>query len=258
METTGMDLRRVVVLASLLLCAAACGDDRDPPTAPSAARRPLGMTIVVPGPTLGVGESIQLSAVVADSDGSREPATSVAWATSQASVCALTPGGVLVASGPGSATITATTGVVSTAISLTVELRAGSLRQVQGRLVDFASDAPIAGATIRFGSSVADVTATTDATGHFTVGVPPGEIGASIGGDSLGFMAVRVGGPAFRGDLVGNGGTCITRYGTVTDAATFLPVAGATVRVAGGTAVSGADGWFRVTRFAVELQRPQP
>jgi hypothetical protein len=32
MEATGMDLRRVVVLASLLLCAAACGDDRDPPS----------------------------------------------------------------------------------------------------------------------------------------------------------------------------------------------------------------------------------
>jgi hypothetical protein len=244
---------RRVVLSSLLLIAAACGDDRDPPTSPSATRRPVGLTIVAPGPALGVGESAQLSAVVTYADGSREPAAGVLWATSQASVCALLPGGVLVAIGPGSATITAAAGGVSATTSLTVELRAGGLRRVLGRLVDFASDAPIAGATIRFASFGTDVTtATTDPLGHFTVALPTGEIGASIGGDGLGFMIVRVGGPAFRGDLVGNGGACIARYGTVTDATTFLPVAGATVRVGGGTAMSGPDGWYRIERGCVD------
>ena len=62
----------------------------------------------------------------------------------------------------------------------------------------------------------------------------------------------HVGGPAYRGDLLGNGGVCISRYGVITDAATFQPVAGASVRVGGRTMVTGTDGWYRIDLGCVD------
>jgi SAM-dependent methyltransferase len=62
----------------------------------------------------------------------------------------------------------------------------------------------------------------------------------------------RVKGSTYHGDLLIDSGTCVSRYGTLADARTLRPVAGATVSVGSGTAVtlgttvSGPNGWYRV------------
>ena len=57
---------------------------------------------------------------------------------------------------------------------------------------------------------------------------------------------VWITGRAYRGDLLLDSGTCVSRYGTLTDVRTLRPVTGATVSLGGGTAISGADGWYRI------------
>jgi hypothetical protein len=115
-------------------------------------------------------------------------------------------------------------------------------------VLDFASQAGLAGVTVGFGATfpAIEFQTTTDASGAFALDVPAGELVAYLDGVFAGTMAVHVGGPAFRGDLYANFGSCVSRYGSVIDADTFQPVAGATVSLAGQTAVTGADGWYRL------------
>lgn len=122
------------------------------------------------------------------------------------------------------------------------------LRRVQGRVTDFASGAPVANASLAFGADVAalDRRTTTDANGAFSIGLPAGRISGAIDGAIVAELAVHDGGPPLRGDLLANGGTCVSRYGVVSDAATFLPVSGATVRLGGRSMVTGGDGWYRI------------
>jgi hypothetical protein len=122
------------------------------------------------------------------------------------------------------------------------------LRRVQGRVTDFTSGAPLANTALAFGADVGalDRRTTTDANGVFTVGVPAGRIHGAIDGAMVGELAVHDGGPPPRGDLLANGGTCVSRYGVISDAATFQPVAGATVRLGGRSMVTGGDGWYRI------------
>ena len=117
---------------------------------------------------------------------------------------------------------------------------------LQGRLTDFATGAPMGGVTLSFGVDALDLRTTTDGSGTFAIDVPAGRVSAAIDGQVLADLAVRVGGPAFRGDLLGNGGTCDSRYGVVADALSFQPVAGATVSLGGRSMVTGADGWYRI------------
>ncbi|OLC42250.1 MAG: hypothetical protein AUH43_23075 [Acidobacteria bacterium 13_1_40CM_65_14] len=53
-------------------------------------------------------------------------------------------------------------------------------------------------------------------------------------------------GSAYRGDFLVRAGTCVSRYGTLVDARTLRPVAGATVSLTGSKTTSGADGWYRI------------
>ena len=114
----------------------------------------------------------------------------------------------------------------------------------------------MAGVTLSFGADVAalDLRTTTDASGTYAIDVPAGTVYAAIDGQIVAELAVRVGGPAYRGDLLGNGGTCISRYGVVTDAVSFQPVAGATVSLGGRTMVTGPDGWYRIDRAASTIR----
>jgi hypothetical protein len=132
--------------------------------------------------------------------------------------------------------------------------QSGGPPRVQGRLTDFASAAPMAGVTITFGSDVAvlDRRTTTNASGAFSLEVPPGRVYASIDGEIVADLAVPASGLAHRGDLLGNGGDCISRYGVIADAATFRPVAGATVSLGGRSVVTGADGWYRIDLGCVD------
>lgn len=122
------------------------------------------------------------------------------------------------------------------------------LRPVQGRVTDFASGAPLAHAAIAFGTDVQalDRRTTTNADGVFSLVLPAGRFSGAVNGAIVAELAVHQGGPPPRGDLLANGGTCVSRYGVVTDTATFQPVSGATVRLGGRTMVTGADGWYRI------------
>lgn len=118
---------------------------------------------------------------------------------------------------------------------------------VRGRVIDFRTQAGVSGVVVRFGgeSALGDSRATTDPSGSYAISVP--FIGLStVSLDGVPVGTVRVTGRAFRGDLLFDSGTCISRYGALTDARTLSPVAGATVSLGGRTAISGADGWYRI------------
>jgi hypothetical protein len=252
-----MPTRRLVALATLALVLAACGEDRAPtPTTPSGPPRLLTFAIAGTPVSPGVGESFQLRAILVYTDGSSTPPRGeITWRSSNDAVLAVWPGGLLVARAPGEATISATADGQQADAALRVEPR-GATRRLQGRLTDFASEAPLSGVTIGFGMNFDPVMVrtTTDSSGAFTADLPPGNVYAEIDGRRVADLALRVGGPAYRGDLLGNGGTCISRYGLVTDASTYQPVAGATLRMGAGAreVVSGPDGWYRMDFGCVE------
>ena len=116
---------------------------------------------------------------------------------------------------------------------------------ISGQVLDFASGAGVAGASVVFGES----SATTDAGGSYAiVALASGQYEPRVDGVSMG--QTRVTGPGYRGDLLVHPGTCVSRYGTLADAATQRPVAGVTVRVVAPglnvATVSGSDGWYRL------------
>jgi Carboxypeptidase regulatory-like domain len=140
------------------------------------------------------------------------------------------------------------------ALAVLVLLAAGCDRQapsgpssvgVSGRVVDFASGVGVPGATVAFG----DMTAMTDANGRYTIEhLTSGQYEPRVDGVWMGQS--RVTGPKYRADFLAHPGTCVSRYGTVADARTRNPVAGATVRFVGpglsDSTVSEPDGWYRI------------
>jgi hypothetical protein len=87
--------------------------------------------------------------------------------------------------------------------------------------------------------------ATTDSSGSYTAQIAtPGSFLVLIDGSFAG--SARVTGRSYRGELFVNGGSCVSRYGTIADARTLGPVAGAVVTVGGGRAVTDVGGWYRI------------
>ena len=237
-----MQAKWVLVLAALFC--AGCDDPK--PTGPSAGRE-TRITVIAPHPTIGVGGSQQLAVLITGPDGvGHAPVGPTVWRSSNEAVYAVWNGGVAVALSVGQATISADADGRTADITLRVEPQGGAMRGIQGRLTDFATGAPMGGVTLSFGVDALDLRTTTDGSGTFAVDIPAGRVSAAIDGEIVADLAVRVGGPAFRGDLLGNGGTCDSRYGVVADALSFQPVAGATVSLGGRSVVTGADGWYRI------------
>ena len=118
---------------------------------------------------------------------------------------------------------------------------------IRGRVVDFSTHAAVSGAVVRFAreASPGDSGATTDSNGSYVLTVPSAA-NFLISVDGVSGGTSRVTGPAYRGDLFVDRGTCISRYGSLADARTLRPVAGATVAIGSATAISGADGWYRL------------
>jgi hypothetical protein len=121
---------------------------------------------------------------------------------------------------------------------------------VSGRVVDFATNAAVSGATVAFGNFdvlgrfAAATTVVSDATGSYTARVAAGTFAlVQIDGASAGQIHVT---HAYRGDFLARTGTCVTRYGTVADALSLLPITGATVTLAGRSVVTASDGWYRI------------
>jgi len=118
---------------------------------------------------------------------------------------------------------------------------------ISGRVIDFFSRQPIRSASIEFrtsGTSSAAAAATTDGAGQYAVTMPRGgEYLIFVNGTASGIA--YVGGGGYLGDLIIHNGTCVARYGTVTDVE-GRPLAKATVVVGALQAVSANDGWYSI------------
>jgi hypothetical protein len=121
-----------------------------------------------------------------------------------------------------------------------------------GRVFDYRTEAPQSSANVSILPTMQFpefLRATTDAEGRYTLTVPKtGIYGISVNGGSTGSLYVT--GPAFRGDLFIDTGSCVSRYGLVIDSQTLQPVSGGKVTIGPGTeigacATSGSDGWYR-------------
>ncbi|CAI8837735.1 carboxypeptidase regulatory-like domain-containing protein [Methylocaldum szegediense] len=121
---------------------------------------------------------------------------------------------------------------------------------LQGQVTDAATGEAIGGATV----AAAGRTATTDASGKFSLtGLAAGSISASV--NAAGYAGATLTGTLVNGvndagviRLAKLGASATTVSGTVRDAATGEPIAGATVRVQDGAAaaVTGADGRYQL------------
>jgi hypothetical protein len=127
---------------------------------------------------------------------------------------------------------------------------------VSGRVLEFSTNAGVAGAVVSFGTIdngpfAAVGTATSNAAGSYTLRVPtigqPPDLRpwyVQVDGASIGLARLAV--PSYRGDLFVHPGTCVARYGIVADSQTLRPIAGATVKLSGASVVTAIDGWYRI------------
>jgi hypothetical protein len=126
--------------------------------------------------------------------------------------------------------------------------------RINGRVLDYASGNPIPGATVTFDNSLSVpsdapriVTAVGDATGGYTALIPAGYYQTFVDGQWVGYLHLTS--SPYRGDFFGRWGTCVARYGIITDAQTHRPIPGAAVSIVGsvsGNTVTGSDGWYRL------------
>jgi hypothetical protein len=121
---------------------------------------------------------------------------------------------------------------------------------VVGQVLDFQSHAGVPGATVSFGDVLSpavlpgDPRSITDGGGAYQLALMPGQYHVWIDDNYRGEVVIRNG--VNRTDLLVRDGGCAVRYGTIADARTGQPVAGATVSLTGVTAVTAADGSYRL------------
>jgi hypothetical protein len=145
------------------------------------------------------------------------------------------------ASGPSPTTSTTSTTTTTTTSSAV---------HVFGRVVDYRTTAGVPRSTIAFYIPPFDATAASvvaDESGFYSAMLPPGTYNPRINGDSVANNAGTIVpvGSQYLADYYVNGGDCVLFYGTVRDAATGAPVAGATVTLT-TTARTGSDGSYRL------------
>jgi hypothetical protein len=126
--------------------------------------------------------------------------------------------------------------------------------RVNGKVLDYATAIPIPGATVTFDNSLSVppeapriVTAVSDVAGGYTAFVPAGYYQTFVDAQWVGYLHLTS--SPYRGDVLSRWGTCVGRYGSITDAQTHRPIPGATVSIAGsvsGNTVTGIDGWYRL------------
>ena len=114
---------------------------------------------------------------------------------------------------------------------------------IGGRVIELFSRQPVRSASIEFRGSSA-VSAASDQAGQYAVTIPRGgEYQIFVNGNASGIA--YIGGGGYLGDLITHDGTCVARYGTITDVE-GRPLAKATVIVGALQAVSANDGWYSI------------
>jgi hypothetical protein len=126
--------------------------------------------------------------------------------------------------------------------------------RVTGRVLDYGTGSPITGATVTFDNSLSlppearrIVSAVTDASSSYTALVPVGYYQTFVDGQWVGYLHLTS--SPYRGDLLGRWGTCVARYGIISDAQTHRPIPGAKVSIGGsvtGNTLTESDGWYRL------------
>jgi hypothetical protein len=131
--------------------------------------------------------------------------------------------------------------------------------RVSGRVLAFTTNTGMPGATVIFDPSLGSandasvpgpgsITTLTDTSGVYILPLSAiGRYWTWVDGKFAGVNYVT--GSAYRGDLfVPDGSTCVSRYGTITDASTKKAVSGASVSITVSpvTDTSGSDGWYRI------------
>ena len=197
MRPTGRTIPRTSLW--VLLLALACGDDPVAPVPTTIAISPASVTLQ------SIGETAQLSAAVQDQNGRSMSGITVTWASGNRSVATVDAGGLVTATGNGTATIEASVDGLSGSLRVAVEQRAAevwvspdkatlAVASETIRLSAGAADANghvIEGAKFTWSSDAEDVV-TVDADGLVTaIGNGVAEVGAALE-PVAGFATVRV------------------------------------------------------------------
>jgi hypothetical protein len=120
---------------------------------------------------------------------------------------------------------------------------------VRGTVLDFQTQAPVSGAVVRVGTDpvAGGAETVTDAGGNYSLPQPPYTgmfyyfaVNNSFAG--RGYPA----GASYRGDLLVDTGTCVSRYGVVIDSTTLRPIAAASVGLGTTLTATSSDGWYRI------------
>ena len=117
-----------VPILALALIVACGGDDEAAPTEPPEP--PVATTVSISPASVDLssfGETLQLTAAVADQNGQAMAGAPVSWTTSDNSVASVSAGGLVTAVANGSATVTATSGSAAGTGSVTVAQRAARI-----------------------------------------------------------------------------------------------------------------------------------
>ena len=126
----------IPVLALIVACG---GDDEAAPTEPPEP--PVATTVSISPAAAdlsSLGETLQLTAAVADQNGQAMAGASVSWTTSDNSVASVSAGGLVTAVANGSATVTATSGSAAGTAAVTVAQRAARV-DISPASVEFSS-----------------------------------------------------------------------------------------------------------------------
>ena len=121
---------------------------------------------------------------------------------------------------------------------------------VAGRVLDYQTNAGVAGATVSFGDLLSaavlpgDPRSVSDGSGSYQVTLMPGEYHVWIDNTYRGLARVRSG--ANRADLLVHDAGCTALYGTIADARTGRSIAGATLSLVGVTGISDSIGAYRL------------
>jgi hypothetical protein len=118
---------------------------------------------------------------------------------------------------------------------------------IAGAVRDFTTGTPVPMASVLFDTAAGSARTSTvaDGDGRFVASVPdPAEYRLSVNGRPAGTAIVNRNN--YAADLFTDAGTCVARYGTVTNSRTALPIEGAVLTLSGVRTESNVHGWYMI------------